>query len=494
MIYLVSLAAAHAVGFRMRIPYEFYQLQDAHLLLEHPFESLWLLHGQPPGLNLLFLVVLWLGDRLGVEPESVATVLFAAIGWGTCLVLYDLASDLSASRLLGWLAVVALVAGPGFHVYRNLFFYPFPLQLLLLLAAWFSLRWLRRGGSRALLAVATALACVCLTRTLFHPLWASLYFVALVALRALLAGAERRSLVRAEARSWAVSAGALALMLVAWPMKNELVFGRFVYSSWNGLNLHAGLPIPGNDDLASVLRGGSVSPEMQRRLEELTRDRSEVGRALLLDTKKSDGSPNWNHLAFLLTDEDLARRSIEWRLEHPGAWLAKGVAQYFMWARPPWWQPYTQKDLGPENRAYRAWSSWWEAVPYHDVRPLVEAALPIEAVHRESQVRKRPVPYTLWGVVLFPAIMVAAGWLAVAGLRRRAPSAANAPGTAIAVLAAYCVLWNMAVPAATYGPESNRMRVSVVPLFLLLSAWVAGEAWSRRRVLSEGSRRRSGAG
>jgi hypothetical protein len=473
-IYLVSLAAAHAAGFRMRIPYEFYQLADARLLLEHPFESLWLLHGQPPGLNLLFFVVLWLGDRLGVAPESVATVIFAAVGWGTCLVLYDLAADLAGSRIVGWLAVLVLVAGPGFHVYRNLFFYPFPLELMLLLAAWLSLRWLRRGGTGGLLWVAAALASVCLTRTLYHPAWAVLHFAGLLCLRARIAGAHRKALVRAEARSWAIGSGALLLMLAAWPMKNELVFGRFLYSSWDGLNLHAGVPIPGNEDLESVLRGGAVSPGMQARLEELTRDRSEVGRALLLNTKKSDGSPNWNHLAFLLTDQDLARRSMAWRFEHPGAWMARAVAQYFMWARPPWWQPYTQKDLGPENGAYRAWAWFWEAVPYHDVRPFVERVMPIEAVHREAQVRKKPVPYTLWGAAIFPAVLIAAGWLAFDGWRRRSAVAAAA------ALAAYCVLWNLAIPAATYGPESNRMRVGVVPLFLLICAWVAGGMWAKR--------------
>jgi hypothetical protein len=42
-----------------------------------------------------------------------------------------------------------------------------------------------------------------------------------------------------------------------------------------------------------------------------------------------------------------------------------------------------------------------------------------------------------------------------------------------------CVFWNMLVPCATYGFESNRARFTTLALFTMLLWYVMQNAWRR---------------
>ncbi len=214
---------------------------------------------------------------------------------------------------------------------------------------------------------------------------------------------------------------------------------------------------------------------MARQLRLATRGYSLAARKLLLNPRKSDGSPNWNHLVFLWTSQDISRRAIAWRLDHIRAWLARGIGQYWMFTRATYTESYEGGIRGPENSCYRSYATAVKRLVFADLRPLIEPLVPLQAIHDQAMIRGKPVPYTLFGLLIFPATMVASLLLLIRGLRRRMPEAG-------AMAAAwFCVLWNALVPCATYGLESNRMRFNTLPLFLILLWYVLWSGWTSWR-------------
>src|SRR5262245_38137951 len=108
-IYAVFAGAAHVAGFRMRIPWEYYQLLDGRALLQHPLGSLCFLHSQPPALNTLLALVLRVATALAVSPERVAAACFLALGFLGALALVHVTKIVTGSRLVASLAVVAML-------------------------------------------------------------------------------------------------------------------------------------------------------------------------------------------------------------------------------------------------------------------------------------------------------------------------------------------------------------------------------------------------
>jgi hypothetical protein len=467
LLYLSAAAAAHLVGFRMEIPWGYVQFLDARMVSEHPAASLWYMHNQPPGLMAALALVMNASRLLDASPENVAKLLFLAGGLLAVCLLFVMLLRLTASRTASLAGVAVLLASPGYYLFANLFFYTFLLHVLLLALLWLAWRFLEERNPKHLYGFAIVVAATSLTRNLYHPFWAVLVFSLLVLSAGWLHG-WRRAL-----RLQIGPAAVLLLILLSWPLKNYLVFGQFIYSSWSGYNLRIQLPVAQDPELDRYIGTGRVSPATARRLRRATRGYSKAGRELLTKPRKSDGSPNWNHLLFLWTNQDITRRATAWRLSHIRLWLAKGIGQYWMFTRATFTESYEGGIRGPESPVYRAYAAAVKRIVFADLRPFLERLLPVQMIHDQAMIRGKPVPYTLFGVVLFPATMAAALWLLLAGLKRRTP---EAPAMAVAW---FCVFWNVLVPCATYGFESNRARFTTLALFLILLWYVMRSGWAR---------------
>ena len=346
-LYAAALVASHLAGFRMSIPWNYHQLLDAKWLLSAPLLSLLYMHGQPPGLNLLFWVILTAGELTDLAPEIVAKSIFVLGGWGAALLTYSLVRALS--RLTSWAvgSVAVLLANPAFHVFGNMFFYPFLVHTLLLLVVWTAWRYLDEGSWRLYPLVLT-LAAICLTRILYHPLWAIGVLTLVVVARAWVVGPDRAA-ARSVWRQAILPTVLLFGLLTAWPLKNHFVLGHFLYPSWTGFNLANTLRIDESPEFTSFVRQGRVSPRMRQRLRDLADQYPEAVRPMLLRPTKSDGSRNYNHLVVLLTNDDLTRRAIRWRLQNPRTWASKFIGQYWSWTRVTFVQPYGDNIRGPDG-------------------------------------------------------------------------------------------------------------------------------------------------
>jgi hypothetical protein len=464
VVYAVCLGLDRLVGFSMVIPWRAFQLLDGPTLRAHPLESLCLLHSQPPGLNLLLAIVLRVADACGVPAEQVANVGFAALGLAGALAVAYLAVGLTGSRAVAMLAVLAMLADPGFHVFGHLFFYEFLdcVLVVLLLAA--TTRHLVTGSRTTVVAVAVIAAALALTRTLFHPLWAAAYCMLVIVLRGRIEPAPRQRLAHG-----ALAAAVLLPALLAWPAKNLLVYGRFTMASMTAFNVARAVPGCQGIAFTATSTGSGAAAELGARAVARCGSSAE---AVVLSPSKQDGSQNWNHVGFLAAGPELTRCATTWRLEHPVEWLAKAAGQYAMWTRPTFVHPYDGALLGPTDARWIAYATAWEDVAFPDLRPAVERVLPDFFLHREAMLRGRPVPYTLFGLVVLPAILALAAWQQIAHPRTLR--------SAVALAALLVVLWPMLAACLTDGQEGNRMRFSTTPALLVIAIGLVGELLARR--------------
>jgi len=472
--YLLAAALAAAVGFRFWVPWAVVQLLDAGELQRAPVRALLALHAQPPALNAVAAAALHLGAALGCRPETLLSILFFVLAGLVVILLAHLVAGLTGSPWLAMAAVLLTVADPGLHVYRTVYFYELPLAALLLAglaAAW---RFLRDGGERYLLLFVVAIGGMSLTSSLYHPLWAA----GMLALLAL--GRARLAPGRLSRGAWLRSAVVLALFLGVWPLKNALLFGAPVTSSWVGYNLSRGTPVQ-QPALWSYFKTGAVPATMR---EEWRR----TAPAFLLDAPvlvapaKRDGNRNWNHYAFLLTYRELEREALAWRLRHAGEWLRQALANYLLWGRATYLDSYWEVARGPDHPIYKRYARWHERLLFPDLRGAVVRLTPSARVHGSTVVWGGPAPYTLFAVVSLPFLLIGLAVLLPRRLRR-------GPDAWIALLAATALLWVLVVPCLTDGTEGNRMRYPVSPCVLLLVAWTGAAAWrSRSRPSSAGDR------
>ena len=458
-LWLVAVLVAQAVGFETTIPWSHFQILDRPFLEEHPFASLWLLHQQPPMLNALLALTLAVSKTLGVTPEAVWCTFHLGVGLGATLLFSELVRRVTGSQRLALVGAALMVADPAFHYYASVGWYPFLVRAEVVLFAWAAVRALEDGRRRHLATALGALVLLCLTRTLFHPLWS-------LGAAALLVVLVRWRHAGPRLSGWRLAPLLLGfvVLLAAWPLKNLVVFERFTYSSITGINLVRITKVDQSEWL-DFFNHGKYGPEVAARIEDF---RSRYGDELLplvAAPEKFDGSRNWNHLTALHVGPDLVRRTSEWRRAEPLEWALITCMQYFHWARPAFIQSYTGVPRGPDNAAYQAYARAWQALLFTDLRPLVEPLTPGLKLHEMAVLRARnnaPLRYSAFGLLWFPLLIAAAAL----SLLRREHRRSVAGGAVI--LALYAVLWTLLVPIATDGIESNRMRFSTSALLTLV--------------------------
>jgi hypothetical protein len=450
------------------VPWAVVQLLDEAELRREPLRCLLALHTQPPGLNAVLAAALRLGDLFGCGPEPLLAALFFVLGGAVAVLLALLVRHLTGSTWMALGAVLLTVADPAFHVYRTVYFYELPLAVLLLAglaAAW---RCLTGGGERSLLLFVLSVGGMSLLRSLYHPLWA----VGMLALLAL--GRRQLALVPLGRGAWLRGAAVLLLLLGLWPLKNGLLFGLPVMSSWEGYNLARGTPVF-HPALLGYLETGDVPAPLrqqwQRSAPVFLRDAP-----VLVAPTKSDGNRNWNHYLFLFIDRELTREAWRWRRENTGAWLRHALSNYLLWGRAAYLDSYWNTPRGPDHPLYQAYARWHERLLFPDLRGVVVRLTPAAKVHGEIVEWGKPASYTLFTLLGLPALLIALAVLLPRRLR-------SSPAAWVALLAAAALLWVLAVPCLTDGTEGNRMRYPVSPCVLLLTAWVGAEgakSWRRR--------------
>lgn len=493
-LYAGALLAAEASGYEMHVSWELFHLLDEPALRARPLASLLLLHSQPPLLNVATAVVLEVADALGTSPELVSKVAFAAIGGLLALAIFALVEGVTHSIGLAYVAVVASVVDPGFHHFLNFYLYTFPIALIIVWLLLASLRFMESGSRGALAAVVLASSSLPLTRTLFPAFWPLLFLGLLLAARWWSAGREsdrvdglRDGARGLDLRAALAAAAAIAVLVTLWPLKNQLVFGEYTYSSWAGYNLSANTGVRG-DELWDYFHHGVVPPGLEEKLAALEVRFGEEAVSVVRMNRKSNGFTNWNHLAFLMTSDAIRDEALAWRIDNPGTWLARSLGQYPMWTRPTFVHPYSGTIVEPEGA--RPWARFYKALFFADVRPAIEAVWPDPAIHTVSLANGLKVPFTVFGVLLLPALLVGV----TIRLARRLRARDGLPEAFTVVLALFCILWSLLVPCLTDGVEGNRMRFVTSAPLTLVALYALAPFYARARLAMAALRKASSAG
>jgi hypothetical protein len=222
-----------------------WQLIDLRVLADDPIRSIWYLHTQPPGYNVLVGAIAWLGPPLA----GTTFVVYMASLLGVGLLLQALLMRWGLGPLgAGGIAAVA-VLNPNLLATVPIASYETVVALQVIAALYSVQRYLDTRAPRWLLAASALVTAGAMTRSLLNPLWV-FGLLALV-------------LVARPVR-WRVAAAALAIPLVAiggWMLKNQVLFDVPTTSSWLGFNMQRGVVAPMNRDHARAdLAEGAISP------------------------------------------------------------------------------------------------------------------------------------------------------------------------------------------------------------------------------------------
>lgn len=255
LVYWLALGVSIEHDFGPDVWGWFYQNLETDLLLEHPLQSIWALHAQPPLWNVVGAIYLHLFGSLQLPMLHLTHIgLGAAVAAMALLVV----GRATGSRRVA-LAVGLLVAlHPALFLYEAYALYTTFVTFLVTLAA-----YLLSGAERSDAApwgpvwFLVAISALTLTRSVYHLV----YLLALTPLAVALVGRPTR-------RQWIVMVFAL-LLPVGWYAKNKVQYGFFGASSWYGMGLWRTALFRQNSDVLLELRDEGLI-ETVARLEAFT--------------------------------------------------------------------------------------------------------------------------------------------------------------------------------------------------------------------------------
>jgi len=276
----------------------YWQYIDTHLLKNNLAQSLYYLHNQPPLFNLLLGFVLKLFPNY---EELALNFIYLFLGLGFATVLFLLMINLAVHPKISAVLTILFIVSPPCILYENWFFYTYPVAVLLCLSALCLNLYLKTTKIRYAFAFSTFLACISLTRSMFHILWL------LIALMILFLHNKPNW----KRIVWAISLP--VFLVIFWYAKNLYVFGNFSSSTWLGMSLakitsqqlsqnHRERLIE-QDKISrvSLVKPFSGLQEYQGLYPEsiFCRDTSIIDIPVLYQKEKTGGHPNFNHLAYI---------------------------------------------------------------------------------------------------------------------------------------------------------------------------------------------------
>ncbi len=306
-----------------------WQILDSNQLTAHPFQSVALLHTQPPLFNLFVGVVMrW-------SPLTTAVTLqlaYLACGLVMIVALRLLLLELGFMSVAATIAACVVAINPILLAYENVVTYEIPVAALLVVSALLCARYATSRRLTTFTWFVLILTAIVLTRSLFHPIWliACVLFVALI--------------VRAPVppRRYLAAIAAIPIVLIGgWIIKNEALFGQPTLSSWFGMNISRGIiaPMP-HHEIDALIDSGDVSKAARvRTFSSYTAYerffgpcRSSFSEPVLRSPTKTNGQSNFNAECYLRVYDDAQHNALEALVARPGTYLSTrgpSVAQHF---------------------------------------------------------------------------------------------------------------------------------------------------------------------
>ena len=451
-VWSASRVAVWAAGVRFdsRMFANAMQLADPVWLRADPGRSVWYLHTQPPGFNVLSAALLATGHE-----HAVAQMLFHLVGLAMVLGAYAACRGLGLGRPAATVVAAVLAVRPDLLLYEHWYFYTFIEAAILVGILVAFTRWGPEPRTMQLLSVGVALTALAGLHALFGPWW--------------LAGIAAILLRRVGLRRAAICVAPAVLLIGAVMMKNWIVFDHATMSSWQGTNLAR---ITTNQLSERERRRLVASGELSRSALEpswsihwddpsVPHPKVAVGppaKIAVLDAprKPTGGEANYNHRWYLARyDSDLANAT--WVIRHrPGVWLRGMWRSWGIYFNP------SDDNLRMIDNldAVSAYRTVWR-VPM--VQPRTSLGQFDPSWERDSW---RGVQF---GEIVASVLAAAALWLR-RWRRRRSGSAITPPEWLSLAFVTWCVVGTAVVANAVELGENNRFRLAVVPVTVIGAA------------------------
>lgn len=305
----------------------FWQFIDPPLLKTRLLESLFYLHGQPPGFNLL------VGTGLKLFPHHfylVFNTLFIFIGLAIAISFYYLLRQLRLSNRLSLILTILFIINPATILSENLFFYDYPVIFYLILSALFLLKFCQSRRLFHIFVFFFLVSLLVLTRSMFHLVWFLLIVV-------WLAGYYPKK------RNKIITAAVIPLFLVFFLyIKNFVIFHQFSANSWMGMGFaKMVLRSYSREKIEKMVKEKKISnvslvnpfsplekyPAQFRKLKK-------TGIELLDNPIKSTGYLNFNQINYIGISQQYFKDSLVLIGSNPNGYLRKLVDVYANYSYP----------------------------------------------------------------------------------------------------------------------------------------------------------------
>jgi hypothetical protein len=444
------------------IPY-FWQYLDPEQLRTNLWESVYYQHTQPPLYNL------FLGAMLKTErPEFFLRLAGLVFGVALHFGLYALMARLGVRAWLAALLASLFAFNPASILMELWVFYSYPTTAMLVVAVWLFHRGIARDRAWSLFGAFALLAAVVCTRSVFHLAWMGVAV-------AIGVWASRRRL-----RTCGIALVPLALASSVY-VKNYVEFGTFTSSTWLGFSLSR-LTTTQLDRASAreLMERGELSelgvtlpwlPLRQYPADVRDVPAGTADTAVLIESTKSTGNPNFNHAAYIAISSTFLRdartvlrvRPDVWWRSTKRAWLIYflPIHDYSFFhaqrqrARAPWRTIERGYEWAFGSYAFAAWDGVGPPPPFEE---------------RQA-----------WGWAIAMGISIA---IAIAIAVRRGRTATSAT----LALAVFSILFVAVVGNSVELGENHRFRFltepfawALVALALELSIATVGRTWRRAR-------------
>jgi hypothetical protein len=442
------------------------QLADPDLLTDRYLETLWYLHGQPPGFNALVGAVLrWSPFPLDGSLHAVFIVFGALLAVGC----WDLARQVGTSRWWATGIAAAVTCSPVALLYENWLSYEVPVAVAVVWMAALTARWSRTANPWVLAGVGGLGAAAVLTRSMLHPVW----LVVALGIAMLVQPPWRLAPVT---RRWALAALAVPVVLVGGAtVKNVVLFDTANLSTWVGFNLNKMVvgTLPPDEFERLRVEGVITAPlgpqdcEPERPGVPVLAERYKRG------WRGADGVENHNWECERIWHDQLGADALAVVRAEPGHVAGAVVGSFEIWANhatdyPPFVDG--RAELGPFPEAHKRLVML--TVPWDPPWELRNAW----AVQLSSADQRFGVSLTLVGATLLVAV---AGAVVAVQWRRR-----GSPARAAVLAGAWTVAFVTLASILFEHAENNRIRYPAEPLTLTLAAAVVvvvGGRWLTNR-------------
>ncbi len=350
--FVLSRILYYAAGIRYEIgPIDhFWQMLDPVLLRKDLLRSLYWMHMQPPGFNLL------VGTVVKGFPESyglVLNILFLAGGLVAAILTVRLMKRLHVTDGIAAVLAIIFVVSPGCVFNENLVSYDYPVMILLVCAA--AALYKLCATSRVLWSVVCFASILALfyIRNVFH-----LAYIVLVA------GVLSWFMPHLLRVIWIGAAPAFAAAAALY-LKNWLLFGVFTGSTWMGMTTGVVTTYQMTpDEIDRLVTQGVLTPiarippfsDLNLYLPYIQLP-AKTGLPVLDDAVTSTGHSNFNALGYFQVHEQFLRNSKAVLLHYPTAYLRSCAIAWFAYFLPAGDMHYydaSRAKLGLFDRVYSA--------------------------------------------------------------------------------------------------------------------------------------------